>query len=74
MNLNLKNHVALITGGASGIGAPAPWRSHRNKRKVAIWDRSEAAAKVADEIGHGQPGQSIGLCVDVTDEQAVEHR
>jgi 3-oxoacyl-[acyl-carrier protein] reductase len=63
--IDLKNRVAAITGGARGIGFATAQRFQQSGAKVALWDRdgAEAAAK-------GVAG-AIGCAVDVTDERAV---
>ena len=61
MDLELKDHVAVVTGGASGIGlACARSLSHEGCR-VAVWDR----AAVTDG--------GFALQVDVADEASVRH-
>jgi 2-hydroxycyclohexanecarboxyl-CoA dehydrogenase len=42
MDLNLSNHVAVVTGGASGIGRAAVDLLRAEGCRVAIWDRSRA--------------------------------
>jgi NAD(P)-dependent dehydrogenase (short-subunit alcohol dehydrogenase family) len=63
--IDLKNRVAAITGGARGIGFATAQRFQQSGAKVALWDRdgAEAAAK-------GIAG-AIGCAVDVTDERSV---
>jgi NAD(P)-dependent dehydrogenase (short-subunit alcohol dehydrogenase family) len=63
--IDLKNRVAAITGGARGIGFATAQRFQQSGAKVALWDRdgAEAAAK-------GVAG-AIGCAVDVTDERSV---
>src|SRR6202142_3087294 len=72
MELELTGRVAVVTGGASGIGwACAPALS-REGCKVALWDMStqvkESAGVLAREFG----GSSLGISVDVCDFAAVE--
>jgi NAD(P)-dependent dehydrogenase (short-subunit alcohol dehydrogenase family) len=63
-----KNRVAVITGGASGVGLEVGARIAAEGGKVSLWDRDAAAlAKAAASIGadvHTQP-------VDVTDAAKV---
>jgi NAD(P)-dependent dehydrogenase (short-subunit alcohol dehydrogenase family) len=68
----LQGRVALIVGGASGIGRAAARRFAREGAAVAVADRQEeagreVAARIADE-----GGRSLFLPVDVTDEEAVQ--
>jgi 2-hydroxycyclohexanecarboxyl-CoA dehydrogenase len=71
MNLNLNQRVAIITGGASGIGKAAAQGFAAEGANVAIWDLNPDAAAVAEQIRAEHAVQSIGLFVNVTDEKAV---
>ncbi len=65
--------VALVTGGASGIGlAIAQLLAGRGARLV-LFDRDPRVAAVADGLGgqETQHGQHLGVTVDVTDDAAV---
>lgn len=62
----LTGKVALVTGGASGIGAAAARRLAAAGAAVAVVDRDEAGAQaVAEEVG------GIALVGDVTDPDVV---
>lgn len=62
----LSDRVAVITGGASGIGKATALLFAREEARVAIWDRNEAgAAATAREI-LAAGGQAIPVPVDVT--------
>lgn len=65
--MELKEKIAVVTGGASGIGAALAARFVREgAAHVVVVDRDEAGAKaVAERIG----GTGIGL--DVTDEAGI---
>lgn len=70
--MRLKNHVALITGGGSGIGRATALRSAAEGAAIAIFDRHEDAARsVADEITSSS-GRAIAVAGDVTDLSALE--
>ena len=71
MDLELKNHVAVVTGGASGIGRAAAEAFGAEGARVAIWDRSADGPNVAEEIAASHNVPAIALTVDVTDEHAV---
>ncbi len=71
MELNLSGHVAVVTGGASGIGRATAEAFAAEGSNIAIWDINEDAASVAAEIAERDGTQSIAISVDVTDESAV---
>lgn len=70
--MRLDNHVALITGGGSGIGRATALRFGAEGAAIAIFDRHEDAAQsVADEIATSG-GQAIAVAGDVTSLSALE--
>jgi len=71
MDLNLKNHVAVVTGGGSGIGRASALTFASEGANVAVWDLGDSATKAAEEIQRAFPVRSLGLSADVTDESAV---
>ena len=66
--MEIRDRIAVITGGASGIGRGLAERVHADgARHVVVVDRDEAGAKaVAEAIG------GTGAGVDVADEEAVQ--
>jgi NAD(P)-dependent dehydrogenase (short-subunit alcohol dehydrogenase family) len=63
-----KGRVAVITGGASGIGFAIAQRVIAEGGKTAIWDVDEkAAASAKAKLGKG----ALGVAVDVSDEASV---
>ncbi len=62
MDLELSDRVAVVTGGASGIGAACARALLREGCRVAIWD-------LAPETKHA-PG-AVGFAVDVADANSV---
>ncbi len=63
--------VALVTGGAQGIGQAVAERLHADGFKVAIADlKIDAARKVAEKLG-GKSGGAIALAVNVADRDSV---
>ena len=72
VSLSLEGHVAVVTGGGSGIGASISRRLAEAGAAVAVADRYEEAAKsVAGEItSNGLT--AIGVTMDVTDPNSVE--
>lgn len=67
-DIDLKNRVAIITGGARGIGFAVAERFIASGAKVAIWDIDATTTQVtAEKLGHG----TLGIVVDLTQEDAV---
>lgn len=69
--MRMKDKVAIVTGGASGIGNEISREYAREGAKVAIadlnLDGAEAAAKAIEDGG----GKAIGVAMNVTDEDQV---
>ncbi len=65
--MEINDAVAVVTGGASGIGAALARRFHADgARRVVVVDRDLSGAQgVADEV------DGVAECVDVTDAAAV---
>ncbi len=67
-HIDLNQRIAVVTGGASGIGQAIAQRFARSGARVAIWDLDGAAAdKAAAAVGDGH----FGVAVDVTSETSV---
>jgi 2-hydroxycyclohexanecarboxyl-CoA dehydrogenase len=64
--------VAVVTGGASGIGLGIGRRLANDGMTVALLDRNGAAARDAAETVVAEGGRAIGLECDVADRAAVE--
>jgi NAD(P)-dependent dehydrogenase (short-subunit alcohol dehydrogenase family) len=64
--MKIDGQAALVTGGASGLGAATARELARQGAKVAVLDRNGAGAKaVADEIG------GVGIECDITSTESV---
>ena len=70
MDLELKNHVAVVTGGASGIGRAIAELFSAEGAHVALWDR-QATSATADEIAIRSNRPVVGFTVDVTNEDSL---
>ena len=66
MNLNLEDHVSVVTGGASGIGRAIAEAFLAEGSRVALWDASAAVDAVAAELG------ALACRVDVADYASVK--
>ena len=66
--IDLNGHVAVVTGGAQGIGQAVVERFVASGASVDIWDLDgELAAETAASVGAGATGRAV----DVTDPAAV---
>ena len=64
--MNIQGQAALVTGGASGLGAATARELAKRGAKVAVLDRNGAGAKaLAAEIG------GIGVECDITSTESV---
>jgi NAD(P)-dependent dehydrogenase (short-subunit alcohol dehydrogenase family) len=66
--IDLKDRIAIVTGGARGIGYAVAERLAQSGAGVALWDRDRDAAEAAAK---SIPG-SIALSLDVADPAAIE--
>jgi 2-hydroxycyclohexanecarboxyl-CoA dehydrogenase len=72
MELELAGRVAVVTGGASGIGWACARALSREGCHVALWDLSTQVKDAASGLVRDFGGSSLGISVDVCDLAAVE--
>ncbi|OAI53317.1 oxidoreductase [Planctomyces sp. SCGC AG-212-M04] len=72
MNLELEKHVAVITGGASGIGLATARAFAVEGARVVLWDRSETTPDVASRLAKETGADATGLAVDITSDPSVQ--
>lgn len=71
MDLNLKGHLAVVTGGASGIGWGIARGFATEGCHVALWDRSANVLEQARQLGVDFGVKTLGIIVDVASEASV---
>jgi 3-oxoacyl-[acyl-carrier protein] reductase len=71
MELGITGHVAIVTGGARGIGESICMELAREGCKLAVWDRDlDAAESVAERI-RSMGGKAIAIQADVSARDSV---
>jgi NAD(P)-dependent dehydrogenase (short-subunit alcohol dehydrogenase family) len=67
--MRLEGKVAIVTGGATGLGRAIALRYAQEGAKVVIADQGDAQPVVAEAIAAG--GEAVAVRADITDEHAV---
>src|ERR1700739_3183123 len=70
--MNLNDRVAVVTGGASGIGKEIARQFLEAGAKVAITDRNSARACAVAEEFDPTGERALGVAMDVTNQGQVE--
>jgi len=70
--IDLKGRVAVVTGGARGIGYAVAKRMLRSKAAVSIWD-VDSVRLAAAEASLAPHGRVLGVPIDLTDEDQVNN-
>lgn len=68
---NIKDQVAIVTGGAAGIGEGISTALAAAGARVAIWDMNDAALEQTVEQITADGGVAEAFCVDITDPAAI---
>ncbi|MBV8774355.1 MAG: SDR family oxidoreductase [Deltaproteobacteria bacterium] len=71
MDSELAGKVAIVTGGASGIGRAAVAGLLQHGAAVAVLDRDEAGAKSAADAGRKTGGSAVAYTVDLVDTRLI---
>src|SRR6202167_4251794 len=72
MELELAGRVAVVTGGASGIGLACARALSREGCHVALWDLLTQVKDAAGVLVQDFGGSSLGISVDICDFAAVQ--
>ncbi len=70
--MRLEGKVAIVTGGAQGMGRAIALRYAQEGAKVVIGDLKHADAQNVVEEIHGKNGKAIAVGVDVRNQQQVQ--
>ena len=71
MNSELSGKVAIVTGGASGIGRATVTGLLRQGAAVAVLDRDESGAKAVTDEGQRNGGNAVAFIVDLADTKQI---
>lgn len=67
MELNLRGHIAVVTGGGSGIGLAIARQFAREGTHVALWDVNPTVSDIAAKLAAEFQVPASGVRVDITD-------
>ena len=72
--IDLANRVAIVTGGARGIGHAVAQRLLQSGADVALWDQdAERLVSARETLQHAHPARRVeALALDLTDVSAVD--
>ena len=71
--MELKDKVAVITGGASGLGEATVRRYHANGARAAIFDMNEKrGTAIASELGSAVIYQNVNVCDEASVQAGID--
>src|SRR5690348_12861222 len=70
--MQMNDQVAIVTGGASGIGRAIARRFARAGARVVVADLDHGAATATAREIDADPRRAVGIAMDVADERAVD--
>jgi 3-oxoacyl-[acyl-carrier protein] reductase len=70
MDLQIKDHVAIVTGGGRGLGHAISRALGAEGARVVVWDRDDTAEQAAAEV-RAEGGTAYGVSGDVTQDAVV---
>jgi len=68
----LKNKVAVVTGGASGIGLASCWEFAKHGARVAMLDVDEKSLEICQKDFSGQGYEILAIACDIVKEEACQ--
>ena len=71
MDLRLREHTAVIVGGAAGIGLATAKLFAAEGACVALWDLDPRVEEIAGQIEAQFGVDTLGLTVDISQEDSV---
>jgi len=72
MELNLDGQVAVVIGGASGVGLAIAKEFAREGCRVGLIDKNDQTSRLAGDVAAAGKTSSVGVIADVTDFAAVQ--
>ncbi len=72
MHIDLSTRVAVVTGGANGIGLATAIRFVRSGARVAIWDRARATGEQVERSLRAEGADVLFVETDVTSRDSVD--